>query len=92
MAVLVLLVLPGMSLTGSGGPLGQAALGATLLVLVVAGLTVGVRLTVSIPAAVVEGRSWRHVLSRSWSLVGGHWGHVLGPCSWPLWPSAWSAP
>ena len=51
---------------------------ATLLVLVVAGLTVGVRLAVSIPAAVVEGRSWRHALSRSWSLVGGHWGHVLG--------------
>ena len=26
---------------------------------------------------VVEGRSWRHALSRSWSLVSGHWRHVL---------------
>jgi hypothetical protein len=77
MAVLVLLVLPGMSLTGSGGPLASAAVGVTLVLLVVAGLTAGVRLTVSIPAVVVEGRRWRHALSRSWSLVGGHWGHVL---------------
>jgi hypothetical protein len=78
MAVLVLLALPGITLTGSGGPLANAVVGATLLVLVVAGLTVGVRLTVSIPAIVVEGRSWRHALSRSWSLVNGHRGHVLG--------------
>jgi Membrane domain of glycerophosphoryl diester phosphodiesterase len=77
MAVLVLLVLPGMSLTGIGGPLANAAVGATLVLLVVAGLTVGVRLTVSIPAVVVEGRSWRHALSRSWSLVSGHWRHVV---------------
>jgi hypothetical protein len=48
-----------------------------MVLLVVAGLTVGVRLAVSIPAVVVEGRRWRHALSRSWSLVGGHWGHVL---------------
>jgi hypothetical protein len=77
MAVLVLLVLPSLTLTGSGGPLANAAVGATLVLLVVAGLTVGVRLAVSIPAVVVEGRSWRHALSRSWSLVSGHWGHVL---------------
>jgi ABC-type dipeptide/oligopeptide/nickel transport system permease component len=25
----------------------------------------------------VEGRSWCHALSRSWSLVDGHWSHVL---------------
>ena len=43
----------------------------------VAGLYVGVRLAASIPAVVVEGRSWRHALSRSWSLVDGYWGHVL---------------
>ena len=78
MAVLVLLVLPGITFTGSGGPLANAAVGATLLVLVVAGLTVGVRLTVSVPAAVVEGQSWRQALPRSWSLVDGHWAHVLG--------------
>jgi hypothetical protein len=77
MAVLVLLVLPGMSLPGFDGPLGNVVVVATLLLLVVAGLTVGVRLAVSIPAVVVEGRSWRHALSRSWSLVSGHWGHVL---------------
>jgi Membrane domain of glycerophosphoryl diester phosphodiesterase len=77
MTVLVLVMLPGMSLTGSGGPLANAVVGVTLVLLVVAGLTVGVRLAVSIPAVVVEGRSWRHALSRSWSLVGGNWGHVL---------------
>jgi hypothetical protein len=77
MAVLVLLVLPSLTLTGSDGPLANAAVGTTLLVLVVAGLTVGVRLAVSIPAVVVEGRSWRHALSRSWALVDGHWAHVL---------------
>jgi hypothetical protein len=78
MALLVLLALPGIALTGSGGPLANAAVVATMVLLVVAGLSVGVRLTVSLPAAVVEGRSWRHALSRSWSLVDGHWGHVLG--------------
>jgi hypothetical protein len=77
MAVLVLLMLPGMSLTGIGGPLANAVVGATMVLLVVAGLTLGVRLAAGIPAVVVEGRSWRHALSRSWSLVSGHWGHVL---------------
>ena len=51
---------------------------ASIIVIAVAGLYVGVRLAFSIPAVVVEGRSWRHALSRSWSLVDGHWGHVLG--------------
>jgi Membrane domain of glycerophosphoryl diester phosphodiesterase len=78
MAVLVLLMLPGMALTGIGGPLASVVVGVTMVLLVVAGLTVGVRLAASLPAAVVEGRSWRHALSRSWSLVSGHWGHVLG--------------
>ena len=78
MAVLVLVMLPGMSLTGIGGPLANAVVGVTMVLVVVAGLTVGVRLTVSIPVVVVEGRSWRHALARSWSLVSGHWGHVLG--------------
>jgi hypothetical protein len=77
MAALVLLVLPGMSLPGSDGPLGNVVVVATLLLLVVAGLTVGVGLAVSIPAVVVEGRSWPQALSRSWSLVNGHRGHVL---------------
>ena len=77
MAVLVLLMLPGISLAGIGGPLGNVVVVTTLVLLVVAGLTVGVRLAVSIPAVVVEGRSWPQALSRSWSLVSGHWGHVL---------------
>jgi hypothetical protein len=77
MAMLVLLLLPGISLTRIGGPLGNMVVVTTLLLLVVAGLTVGVRLAVSIPAVVVEGRSWRHALSRSWSLVSGHRRHVL---------------
>jgi membrane-anchored glycerophosphoryl diester phosphodiesterase (GDPDase) len=72
------LALPSITLTGSGGPLANAVVGATILLLVIAGFTVGVRLAVSLPAVVVEGRSWRHALSRSWSLVSGHWGHVLG--------------
>jgi hypothetical protein len=77
MAVLVLLMLPGITLTRFGGPLANVVVVATLLLLVVAGLTVGVRLAVSIPAVVVEGRSWQQALSRSWSLVNGHRGHVL---------------
>jgi hypothetical protein len=80
MAVLVLLFLlflPGMSLPGFDSPLGNVVVVATLLLLVVAGLTVGVRLAASIPAVVVEGRSWQQALSRSWSLVNGHRGHVL---------------
>jgi hypothetical protein len=77
MAVLVLLLLPGISLTRIGGPLGNVVVVTTLLLLVVAGLTVGVRLAVSIPAVVVESRSWQQALSRSWSLVSGHRGHVL---------------
>jgi Membrane domain of glycerophosphoryl diester phosphodiesterase len=77
MAVLALLFLPGMSLPGFDSPLGNVVVVATLLLLVVAGLTVGVRLAASIPAVVVEGRSWRHALSRSWSLVNGHRGHAL---------------
>ena len=77
MAVLVLLNLPGMLLLRFGGPLANLVVVATLLLLVVAGLVVGVRLAVSIPAVVVEGRRWPQALSRSWSLVAGHWGHVL---------------
>ena len=75
-AALTLLFLPGILLSGPEArwPTGR---GGQLIVIVVAGLYVGVRLAVSIPAVVVEGRSWRHALSRSWSLVDGHWGHVL---------------
>jgi hypothetical protein len=76
-ATLTLLSLPGILLSGLDGPLPQLAVVANIIVIAVAGLYVGVRLAFGIPAVVVEGRSWRHALSRSWSLVSGHWSHVL---------------
>jgi hypothetical protein len=76
-AAILLLSLPGMYLSGLDGPLPQLAVVANLLVIVVAGLYVGVRLTVSVPVAVIEGRRWLQALTRSWSLVHGHWGHVV---------------
>jgi hypothetical protein len=76
-AAIVLLPLPGIYLSTLDGPLPQLAVVANLLLIVVAGLYVGVRLTVSVPAAAVEGRRWPQALTRSWSLVHGHWGHVV---------------
>jgi hypothetical protein len=76
-AALLVLCLPGMYLAGLDGPLPQQAVAANLLVIVVAGLYAGVRLAVSVPAAVVEGRRWPQALTRSWSLVDWHWGHVV---------------
>jgi hypothetical protein len=77
MAALLVLSLPGVYLAGSQGPLASLAVVANLLLFVVAVLYLGVRLAFSIPAAVVEGRRWRQALSRSSSLVSGHWGHVM---------------
>jgi hypothetical protein len=76
-AAIVLVSLPGMYLSGLDGPLPQLAVVANLLLIVVAGLYVGVRLAVSVPAAVVEGRRWPRALTRSWLLVDGHWGHAV---------------
>jgi hypothetical protein len=76
-AAFLVLCLPGMYLSGLDGPLPQQAVAANLLLIVVAGLYAGVRLAVSVPAAVVEGRRWPQALTRSWSLVDGHWGHVV---------------
>jgi hypothetical protein len=76
-AAIVLLPLPGIYLSTLDGPLPQLAVVANLLLIVVAGLYVGVRLAVSVPAAAVEGRRWPQALTRSWSLVHGHWGHVV---------------
>jgi hypothetical protein len=76
-AAIVLLSLPGMYLSTLDGPLPQLAVVANLLAVVVAGLYVGVRLAMSVPAAVVEGRRWPQALTRSWSLVHGHSGHVV---------------
>jgi hypothetical protein len=76
-AATLLLFGPGMYLSGLDGPLPQLAVVANLLLIAVVGLYAGVRLAVSIPAAVVEGRRWPQALSRSWSLLHGHWGHVM---------------
>jgi hypothetical protein len=76
-AAIMLLSLPGIYLATLDGPLPQLAVVTNLLLIVVAGLYVGVRLAVSVPAAAVEGRRWPQALTRSWSLVHGHWGHVV---------------
>jgi membrane-anchored glycerophosphoryl diester phosphodiesterase (GDPDase) len=76
-AILTLLFLPGMYLAMLDGPVPQLAVVANILVVAVVGLYVGVRLAVSVPAAVVEGRRWPQALSRSWSLTADHWSHVL---------------
>jgi hypothetical protein len=76
LAALVLLNLARMSLSGLAGPPPQLAMVAVMLVVVVAGLYAGVRLAVSVPVAAVEGHCWPQALTRSWSLVDGHWGHV----------------
>jgi hypothetical protein len=76
-AAIVLLFGPGLYLSGLDGPLPQLAVVANLLLIAVVGLYAGVRLAVSIPAAVVEDRRWPQALTRSWSLVHGHWGHVV---------------
>ena len=72
-AAIVLLFLPGVYLSGLDGPLPQLA----VVVMLVAGLYIGVRLAMSVPAAVIEGRRWPQAMTRSWSLVHGHWGHVV---------------
>jgi hypothetical protein len=76
-AALALASLPGMYLTRFDGPLPDLAVVADLLLVAAAGLYLGVRLAVGVPAAVVEGLRWPQALSRSWSLVGGRWGHAF---------------
>ena len=76
-AAIVLLFLPGVYLSGLDGPLPQLAVVAMVVVMLVAGLYIGVRLAMSVPAAVIEGRRWPQAMTRSWSLVHGHWGHVV---------------
>ena len=49
-----------------------------LVLFVVPGVVIGVLLAVSVPALVVEGgRAWE-AITRSWSLVGGHWWRAFG--------------
>jgi hypothetical protein len=76
-AAIVLLFIPGVYLSGLDGPLPQLAVVAMVVVMLVAGLYIGVRLAMSVPAAVIEGRRWPQAMTRSWSLVHGHWGHVV---------------
>ena len=49
---------------------------AGLIVFIIRGIYIGVRLTVSIQALVVEGRRGTEAMRRSWTLVGGHWWHA----------------
>jgi hypothetical protein len=48
------------------------------ILLVIPGIIVGVLLAAAVPALVVEGRRWSDALSRSSSLVTGHWWHSFG--------------
>jgi hypothetical protein len=48
------------------------------ILLVIPGVIVGVLLAAAVPSLVVEGRRWRDALSRSSSLVTGHWWHSFG--------------
>jgi len=49
-----------------------------LVLFVVPGVVIGVLLAVSVPTLVVEGgRAWE-AITRSWSLVGGHWWRTFG--------------
>jgi hypothetical protein len=45
---------------------------------VVPGVVIGVLLAVSVPTLVVEGGRAREAITRSWSLVGGHWWRTFG--------------
>jgi MFS family permease len=72
LATLVLLNFARIYLSGLASPPSQLA----MVVVVIAVLYAGVGLAVSVPVAVVEDRRWPQALTRSWSLVDGHWGHV----------------
>ena len=46
--------------------------------LIIPGIIFAVKLSVSIPALIVENRRGTDAISRSWNLTGGHFWHVLG--------------
>jgi glycerophosphoryl diester phosphodiesterase family protein len=48
------------------------------LLLIIPGIIFAVKLTVAIPALVVENRRGTDAISRSWNLTSGHFWHVLG--------------
>jgi uncharacterized protein UPF0259 len=60
--------------------------GLGIVLLVVPGVIVGVLLSVSVPALVVEGGRGLDALARSWDLVKGRWRHTFGTivCTWLL--------
>jgi hypothetical protein len=64
-SVLVVSILVGLATVGG------------LILLVIPGIYIGVRLTVSIDALVVEGRRGTQAMGRSWGLVGGLWWHAF---------------
>jgi hypothetical protein len=49
-----------------------------LILLIIPGIWIGIRLSMSTQALVVEGRRPTEATRRSWRLVGGHWWHTFG--------------
>jgi hypothetical protein len=56
---------------------GLATIGG-LILFIIPGIWIGVRLSMSTQALVVEGRRPTEAMGRSWALVGGHWWHAFG--------------
>jgi len=65
-SVLLVSVLVGLAVVGG------------LILFIIPGIWIGIRLSVSIQALVVEGRRPTEAMGRSWALVGGHWWHAFG--------------
>jgi hypothetical protein len=49
-----------------------------LILFIIPGIWIGIRLSLSTQALVVEGRRPTEAMGRSWALVGGHWWHAFG--------------
>lgn len=49
-----------------------------LILLIIPGIIFGVKVSVSIPALIVENRRGTDAIGRSWNLTTGHFWHVLG--------------
>jgi hypothetical protein len=65
-SVLLVSVLVGLAIIGG------------LILFIIPGIWIGVRLSMSTQALVVEGRRPTEAMGRSWALVGGHWWHAFG--------------
>jgi hypothetical protein len=65
-SVLLVSVLVGLAIIGG------------LILFIIPGIWIGIRLSMSTQALVVEGRRPTEAMGRSWALVGGHWWHAFG--------------